>query len=103
MTVPDPMSVTSLKHLLTLTRRRVVASCSRNVAITRLSTMVNNEFNLDKEQYYRSAFHDSNGDARKTWQMINELKSSSTVKQIKLNNSNIFYPHELSSDFNDYF
>ena len=68
---------------------------------------VNSEIKQAKEQYYKNALLNTEGDPRKTWQIINELTSrkthNSSVKEIKLDNNSIYDPHELSSTFNDYF
>ena len=61
----------------------------------------------NKEQYYKSAPQDNEGDSRKTWRIINELNSRkfyrSSVNEIKVNNHSFCDPQELSSVFNDYF
>ena len=55
----------------------------------------------------QNALRESEGNSRLTWRIINELTSrkphSSSVREIKLDNSSINDPLELSSTFNDHF
>ena len=55
----------------------------------RLRNRINGEVKSTKASYYASAFVQSNGNSRKTWQLINELtsrqKNNASVKEIKLN------------------
>ena len=44
---------------------------------------VNNDVKLAKEMYYKNAFHENEGNSRKTWGIINDLTSR------KSNNSHI--------------
>ena len=57
--------------------------------------------------YYADAFIQSNGDSRKTWQMINELtsrqKNNAPVKESKLDDNSVTNSHDLSDAFNDHF
>ena len=68
---------------------------------------VNNEIKQAKEQFFKNALRESEGNSRLTWRIINELTSrkphSSSVREIKLDNSSINDPLELSSTFNDHF
>ena len=41
----------------------------------KLRNRINGEVKSTKASYYASAFIQSNGDSRKTWQLINELMS----------------------------
>ena len=54
----------------------------------RLRNRINGEVKSTKASYYASAFIQSNGDSRKTWQLINELtslqKNNASVKELKL-------------------
>ena len=54
----------------------------------RLRNWINGEVKSTKASYYASAFIQSNGDSRKTWQLINELtslqKNNASVKELKL-------------------
>ena len=73
----------------------------------RLRNRINGEVKSTKASYYASAFVQSNGDSRKTWQLINELtsrqKNNASVKEIKLNENSVTNSHELSNAFNDHF
>ena len=68
---------------------------------------VNNEIKQAKEQFFKNALRESEGNSRLTWRIINELTSrkihSSSVREIKLDNTSINDPRELSSAFNDHF
>ena len=44
------------------------------LCIKRLRNRINGEVKSTKASYYASAFIQSNGDSRKTWQLINELE-----------------------------
>ena len=63
----------------------------------------NEEVKSTKASYYASAFIQSNGDSRKTWQLINELtsrqKNNASVKELKLNENSVTNSHELSNAF----
>ena len=52
----------------------------------RLRNRINGEVKSTKASYYASAFIQSNGDSRKTWQLINELtsrqKNNASVKEL---------------------
>ena len=54
----------------------------------RLRNRINGEVKSTTASYYGSAFIQSNGDSRKTWQLINELtslqKNNASVKELKL-------------------
>ncbi|CAH3173115.1 unnamed protein product, partial [Porites lobata] len=73
----------------------------------RLQKRINGEVKSTKASYYASAFIQSNGDSRKTWQLINQLtsrkKNNASVKELKLNGNSITNSHELSNAFNDHF
>ena len=73
----------------------------------RLQKRINGEVKSSKASYYASAFIQSNGDSRKTWQLINQLtsrkKNNASVKEFKLNGNSITNSHELSNAFNDHF
>ena len=73
----------------------------------RLRNRINGEVKSTKASYYASAFIQSNGYARKTWQLINELtsrqKNNASVKELKLNENSVPNSHELSNAFNDHF
>ena len=73
----------------------------------RLRNRINGEVKSTKASYYASAFILSNGDSRKTWQLINELTSrqrnNASVKELKLNENSVTNSHELSNAFNDHF
>ena len=68
---------------------------------------VNNEIKQAKEHFFKNALRENEGNSRTTWRIINELTSrkihSSSVKEIKLDNSSISDSQELSSVFNDHF
>ena len=68
---------------------------------------VKNEIKQAKEQFFKNALRENEGNSRMTWRIINELTSrkihSSSVKEIKLDNNSISDPQELSSAFNDHF
>lgn len=57
---------------------------------------VSSEIKQAKEQHSKNTFRENEGNSRMTWRKINELSSrkihSSSVKEIKLNNSNISDP-----------
>ena len=69
----------------------------------RLRNRINGEVKSTKASYYASAFIQSNGDSRKTWQLINELtprqKNNASVKELKLNENSVTNSHELSNAF----
>ena len=73
----------------------------------RLRNRINEEVKSTKASYYASAFIQSNGDSRKTWQLINELMSchenNASVKELKLNKNSVTNSHRLSNAFNDHF
>ena len=73
----------------------------------RLRNRINGEVKSTKASYYANAFIQFNGDSRKTWQFINELKSrqknNASVKELKLNENSVTNSHELSNAFNDHF
>ena len=64
----------------------------------RLRNRINGEVKSTKASYYASAFTQSNGDSRKTWQLINELtsrqKNNASVKELKLNENSVTNSHE---------
>jgi len=68
---------------------------------------VNSEIKQAKEKFFKNALCENEGNSHMTWRIINELTSrkihSSSVKEIKLDNSSISDPLELSSAFNDHF
>jgi len=55
-----------------------------------------NEIKQAKEQFFKNALHENEGNSRLTWRIINELTSrkilSSSVKEIKWGNSSISDP-----------
>ena len=73
----------------------------------RLRNRINGEVKSTKAFYYVSAFIQSNGDSRKTWQLINEptsrQRNNASVKELKLNENLVTNSHELSNAFNDHF
>ena len=73
----------------------------------RIRNKINGEVKSTKASYYVSAFIRTNGDSRKTWQLINDLasrpKNSVSVKELKLNEIPVTNSHELSNAFNDHF
>ena len=69
---------------------------------------VNSEIEQAKEKFFKNALRENEGNSRMTWRIINELNTSrkihsSSAKEIKLDNSSISDPLELSSAFNDHF
>ena len=68
---------------------------------------INGQVKSTKASYYVSSFIQSNGDSRKTWQLINELmsrqKNNESVKELELNENSLTSSHELSNEFNDHF
>ena len=60
-----------------------------------------------KELFYKNKFGKSDGDPRKTWQVINELTSRKTgrssVRELSLNGVSITNSTALSNAFNDHF
>ena len=68
---------------------------------------INGEVKSTKASYYANAFIQSNGNSRKTWQMINELtsrqKNNASVKELRLDENSVTNSHELSNAFNDHF
>ena len=60
-----------------------------------------------KELFYKNKFSKSDGDPRKTWQVINELTSRKTgrssVSEFSLNGVSITNSTALSNAFNDHF
>ena len=76
----------------------------------RLRNKINGEVKSAKSSYYANAFIKSNGDLRKTWQMINELhvpcqkkQCVCEIKELKLNENSVTNSHQLSNAFNDHF
>ena len=73
----------------------------------RLRNKINGEVKSTKASYYANAFIQSNGNSRKTWQMINELtsrqKNNASVKELRLDENSVTNSHELSNAFNDHF
>ena len=73
----------------------------------RLRNKISGEVKSTKASYYANAFIQTNGDSRKTWQMISELtsrqKNSASVKELKLNDNSVTNSHELSNAFNDHY
>ena len=73
----------------------------------KLRNTINNNIKTSKASYYSSAFSQSKGNSRKTWQTINEFTSrrtnSTMVKEFKLKGSIISNSSELSNAFNDHF
>ncbi|CAH3183215.1 unnamed protein product [Porites lobata] len=70
----------------------------------RLRNRINGDVKSTKASYYASAFIQSNGDSRKTWQLINELTPrQKKITQLKLNENSVTNCHELSNAFNDHF
>ena len=70
--------------------------------------VLDNETKEAKEQYFKNALREDEGNYRTwlgaTWWIINELITSRkiysfSVKEVKLNNSSISDPQELSSAF----
>ena len=68
---------------------------------------VNNEIKAAKELFYNNKFIETNGDPRKTWQIINDLTSrkavNSSIREINLNGISICESSNLSNAFNDHF
>ena len=68
---------------------------------------VNNDVKLAKEMYSKNAFHENEGNSRKTWGIINELTSrksnNSHITEIKQNGISISNSQELSETFNDHY
>ena len=66
----------------------------------RLRKKINGDVKSTKASYYANAFIQSNGDSRKTWQLINELtsrqKNNASVKELKLNENSVTNSHELT-------
>ncbi|CAH3189170.1 unnamed protein product, partial [Porites evermanni] len=55
----------------------------------------------------RNKFTETNGDPRKTWQIIHDLTSRKaanlSIREINLNGTSISEPSDLSNAFNDHF
>jgi len=70
---------------------------------------VNNEIKTAKQNYYNSAFEENFNNSKKTWKVVNELtsrnqaKNNSFVKEIKIDDTVITEPEELTEKFNNYF
>ena len=60
-----------------------------------------------KELFYKNKFSESDGDPRKTWQVINELTCRKTgrpsVRELTLNGVSITNSAALLNAFNDHF
>ena len=60
-----------------------------------------------KELFYNKKFIGTNGDARKTWQIINDLTSwkvvNSSIRETNLNGTSMSESFNLSNAFNDRF
>ena len=73
----------------------------------RLEKRINGGVKSTKASYYAGAFIQSNGNSRKTCQLINQLtsrkKNNASVKELKLNENSITNSHELSNAFNNHF
>lgn len=68
---------------------------------------VNTEIKAAKKLFYNNKFFETNGDPRKTWQIINDLISrkavNSSIREINLNGTAISELFDLSNAFNDQF
>ena len=73
----------------------------------RMRNKVNVAIRQAKELFYKNKFSKSDGDPRKTWQVINELTSRKTdrssVSELSLNGVSITNSTALSNAFNDHF
>ena len=73
----------------------------------RMRNKVSTEIKAAKELFYNNKFTETNGDPRKTWQIIHELTSRKTVNlsitEINLNGTFISESSDLSNAFNDHF
>ena len=73
----------------------------------RMRNKVNTEIKAAKELFYNNKFTETNGDPRKTWQIIHDLTSRKaanlSIREINLNGTSISEPSDLSNAFNDHF
>ena len=73
----------------------------------RMRNKVNVAIRQAKELFYKNKFSKSDGNPRKTWQVINELTSRKTgrssVRELSLNGVSITNSTALSNAFNDHF
>ena len=73
----------------------------------RMRNKVNTEIKAAKELFYNNKFTETNGDQRKTWQIIHDLTSRKaanlSIREINLNGTSISESSDLSNAFNDHF
>ncbi|CAH3169821.1 unnamed protein product [Porites lobata] len=73
----------------------------------RMRNKVNTEIKAAKELFYNNKFTETNGDPRKTWQIIHDLTSHKaanlSIREINLNGTSISEPSDPSNAFNDHF
>ena len=73
----------------------------------RMRNKVNTEIKAAKELFYNNKFTETNGDPRKTWQIIHDFTSRKAVnlsiREINLNGTSISESSDLSNAFNDHF
>ncbi|CAH3150448.1 unnamed protein product, partial [Porites lobata] len=70
----------------------------------RLRNRINGEVKSTKASYYASTFIQSNGDSRKTWQLINELTPRQKNNALYADDTHITYAsadlHSMQSSLN---
>ena len=75
--------------------------------LKRMRNKVNTEIQAAKELFYNNKFTETNGDPRKTWQIIHDLTSRKAVnlsiREINLNGTSVSESSDLSNAFNDHF
>ena len=98
-----------LKDILVISIEKAIKSNNPQdwAMYKRLQKRINRGVKSTKASYYAGAFIQSNGNSRKTCQLINQLmsrkKNDASVKELKLNENSITNSHELSNAFNDHF
>ena len=73
----------------------------------KIRNQVNSKIKMTKEFYFKSAFFNSKGNHRKTWQIINELTSKNSsnlsVKEVEVDGDYISNSQQLPNAFNEHF
>ena len=73
----------------------------------KLQNRINNKVKTTKASYYHNSFIQSEGNARRTWNTINNLMSrrqgDQIVKDVKVNDISICNSNEISNAFNEHF
>ena len=89
----SPWITPQLMHYLYVLKVKAISSgnACHWLIFKKCRNAVNNEIKQAKEQFFKNALHENEGNFRMTWGIMNELTSrkihGSSVKEIKLDNS----------------